>query len=118
MKPKLLHKIYVHNGLKLAREAYEDFIKTPPTQIDLHKIMIDIEMEQEKPNLKYVRKCYECLVQHHGKENVEIWLDYIKFEAQNGNAQAIPQVHRRAIAILKQELVDDFIKTQALSRLQ
>ncbi|CAK1550599.1 unnamed protein product [Leptosia nina] len=118
LKPKLLQKIYEHNGLKTARESYEDFIKTPPTQVELHKAMIEIEMSQEKPNLKCARKCYECLVQHHGKENIDIWLDYIKFESSNGGAKAVPQVHRRAVATLKADLVDGFVKAQTLSRLQ
>ncbi|CAG4950700.1 unnamed protein product [Colias eurytheme] len=118
LKPKLLQKLYDHNGLKAARDAYDDFIRTPPTQKELHLVMINIEMAQEKVSAKHIRKCYECLVQHHGSNYVDVWLNYIKFESQHGNAQTVPQVHRRAIAALKKELVDEFIRAQTLSRLQ
>lgn len=118
LKPKLLQKIYEHSGLKAARQVYEDFIRTPPTQADVHKVMIEIEMSQAKPTLKCIRKCYEAFVQHHGKNNIQVWMDYIKFEQENGGAQAVPAIHRRAIAMLGKKLVDEFIKAQALSKIK
>ncbi|XP_030025221.2 U3 small nucleolar RNA-associated protein 6 homolog [Manduca sexta] len=118
VKPKLLQKMYEHNGLKAAREMYDDLIRTPPTQIDVHTTMIDIEKSQDKINIKNIKKCYECLVQHHGSDNVGIWADYMNFEIDNGNASAAPGIYRRAVATLKKELVDEFIKTQALSKLK
>ncbi|XP_072947814.1 U3 small nucleolar RNA-associated protein 6 homolog [Epargyreus clarus] len=118
LKPKLLQKIYRHNGLKAAREMYENFIRVPPTQVEVHKTMISIEKSQENPSIKNIRKCYECLLQHHGKDNTEIWTDYIDFENQNGSAQNTPAIYRRAVATLNKEIVDEFIKAQALARLK
>uniref|UniRef100_A0A1E1WCU7 U3 small nucleolar RNA-associated protein 6 homolog n=1 Tax=Pectinophora gossypiella TaxID=13191 RepID=A0A1E1WCU7_PECGO len=118
IKPKLLEKMYEHIGLKAARELYEELIRTPPTQVELHKVMIDIEKSQEKPNAKCIRKCYECSVQYHGTDNVEVWVDYMKFETENGSIQAVPAIYRRAIATLKRELVDEFIKVQTLAKLK
>ncbi|CAG9793729.1 unnamed protein product [Diatraea saccharalis] len=118
LKPKLLQKMYECNGLKAAREMYEELIKVPPTQIDTHTVMIDIEKSQEKPNIKNIRKYYECLVQHHGKDSVIIWMNYMKFEAEQGNAQSVPNIYRRAIGALKKELVDEFIKAQTLAKLK
>lgn len=80
--------------------------------------MISIEKSQDKPNVKYLRKCYECLVQHHGADNAEIWQDYIDFETKHENVQAAPAIYRRAVATLKKDIVDDFIKAQALARLK
>ncbi|OWR44253.1 u3 small nucleolar RNA-associated protein 6 [Danaus plexippus plexippus] len=117
LKPTLLKKMYEHNGLKAARQVYEECIRTPPTQEEVHSIMIDIEMNQEKPSLKNVRKCYEALVQHHGKSNIKVWMDYINFEQKYGNAQAVPSIHRRAIGMLDKNSVDDFIKAQTLAKL-
>ncbi|XP_028030528.1 U3 small nucleolar RNA-associated protein 6 homolog [Bombyx mandarina] len=118
VKPKLLQKMYEHNGLKAARELYEDFIRTPPTQIELHKIMINIEKSQEKLNLKAIRKCYECAVHHHGTDNKEIWADYINFEIENGNAPNSAVVYRRAVGMLKKDIVDEFIRDQTLSKIK
>lgn len=87
-------------------------------QIDLHKTMIDLEMLQDKPLAKNIRKCYECLVQHHGNTNINVWLDYMKFETQYGNAQLVPAIHRRAIAGLNKDVVDEFIKVQSLAKLK
>ncbi|VVC96344.1 unnamed protein product, partial [Leptidea sinapis] len=115
LKPKLLQKLYEHNGLKTAREVYENFVRTPPTQKELHKVMINIELAQEKPSLKHARKYYECLVHHHGSDHVDVWLEYISFETNMGNVSAIASIHRRAIAQLKKDIVDDFIKAQAIT---
>ncbi|XP_041986309.1 U3 small nucleolar RNA-associated protein 6 homolog [Aricia agestis] len=118
LKPKFLMKIYEHNGLKAAREVYEDFVRTPPTQVDVHDVMIQIELSQEKPALKNIRKCFECAIQHHGQTNINVWMDYIKFETQNGNLQSAPAIHRRAIAVLNKDVVSDFLKAQALAKLK
>ncbi|CAH0398639.1 unnamed protein product [Chilo suppressalis] len=118
LKPKLLHKMYEYSGLKAARDMYEELIKAPPTQIETHTVMIDIEKAQDKKNIKIIRKYYECLVQHHGKESIEVWMDYIKFESELGNAQFAPNIYRRAIGALKKELVDEFIKAQTLSKIK
>ncbi|CAG5025073.1 unnamed protein product [Parnassius apollo] len=118
IKPKLLNKMYEQCGLKAARDLYEEFIRTPPTQTEVHMIMINIERMQEKPNLKYIRKYFECLIQHHGTENVQVWIDYVNFEIQSGIAQNAPAIYRRAVATLKKELVDEFIKTQTMSQIK
>lgn len=118
IKPKLLNKMYKCSGLKASRDLYEEFIRTPPTQIEVHTVMIDIEKSQPKLNLKNIRKCFECLVQHHGANSVQVWIDYINFETQNGSPQNTPAIYRRAVAVLKKELVDEFIKNQTLSRIK
>ncbi|KAF9411362.1 hypothetical protein HW555_009809 [Spodoptera exigua] len=117
IKPKLLQKMYEKNGLKAARDLYEDLIRTPPTQIEVHTNMIDIEMLQEKPNPKYIRKCYECAVQHHGTDNVDLWVKYMEFETDH-NAQATPAIYRRAVGTLKKEHVDQFIRAQTLAKIK
>ncbi|KAH9638990.1 hypothetical protein HF086_000916 [Spodoptera exigua] len=117
IKPKLLQKMYEKNGLKAARDLYEDLIRTPPTQIEVHTNMIDIEMLQEKPNPKYIRKCYECAVQHHGTDNVDLWVKYMEFETDH-NAQATPAIYRRAVGTLKKKHVDQFIRAQTLAKIK
>ncbi|KAL0872125.1 hypothetical protein ABMA27_004545 [Loxostege sticticalis] len=117
LKPNLLKKMYEVNGLKAARDVYEDLIKAPPTQIEVHTVMIEIEKSQEKPNTKNIRKYYECLVQHHGSDNVDVWMDYMKFETELGNTQAA-NIYRRAVGALKKELVDMFIKAQTMAKLK
>lgn len=116
LKPKLLQKMYEKNGIKAARQTYEEFIRTPPRQVEVHRVMIAIEMSQEKPALKNVRKCYEALVQQHGKNDVQVWMDYINFEQNEGSAAAVPAIHRRAIGMLEKNLVDEFIKAQTLAK--
>lgn len=118
IKPKLLQKIYEHNGLKAARSMYEEMIRTPPLQLEVHRVMIDIEKSQEKPSLKGIRKCFECAIQHHGQDDVDIWMKYMKLETDSGNAQNVPGIYRRAVGMLKKELVDEFIKEQALMKLK
>lgn len=117
IKPMLLEKMYEHCGLKVTRDMYEEFIRTPPIQLELHTTMIDIEKNQDNPNGRQIRKCFECLVQHFGSNNVKLWMDYMKFETDNGNAQLSPAIYRRALAMLKKELVDEFLKAQTLAKI-
>ncbi|KAL4713139.1 hypothetical protein ACJJTC_004525 [Scirpophaga incertulas] len=118
LKPKLLQKTYENDGLKAARELYEEMIKSPPTQVALHTTMIEIELSQENKSAKNIRKYYECLVQQHGNDNIKVWMDYMKFESEYGNVQATPNIYRRAIGALKKELVDQFITTHTLSKIK
>ncbi|XP_073947394.1 U3 small nucleolar RNA-associated protein 6 homolog [Choristoneura fumiferana] len=118
VKPKLLQKMYDYNGLKAARILYEELTKTPPLQKDVQTAMIKIEKSQDKPNAKQIRKCYEYLALHHGQENVDVWMDYMNFEMKFGNAQLSPAIYRRAVASLKKDLVDDFIKAQTLAKIK
>lgn len=118
IKPKLLQKMYQHTGLKATRDMYEEFIRTPPIQLEVHTTMIDIETSQDALNMKQIRKCYECLVQHCGDDNMNVWMDYINFETNNGSAQFAPAIYRRALAALKKEVADEFIKAQALSKIK
>ncbi|XP_075978746.1 U3 small nucleolar RNA-associated protein 6 homolog [Anticarsia gemmatalis] len=117
IKPKLLKKMYEHNGIKAARLLYEDLIRTPPTQVEVHLYMIDIEIAQDNPNIKSIRKCYECAVQHHGTENVDIWMKYMTFETEH-NPQGAPAIYRRAVGMLKKEIVDEFIRAQTLAKIK
>ncbi|XP_059053862.1 U3 small nucleolar RNA-associated protein 6 homolog [Achroia grisella] len=118
IKPKLLQKMYDYNGLKATRDLYDELIKTPPLQPEVHKVMIEIEKLQDKQNMKNIRRCYEMLIQHHGTDNVDLWMEYMKFESEQGNVQAAPNIYRRAIGSLKKELVDNFIKAQTLAKLK
>ncbi|XP_047993663.1 U3 small nucleolar RNA-associated protein 6 homolog [Leguminivora glycinivorella] len=118
IKPKLLQKMYDHNGLKAARELYDELIKTPPLQKDVQYVMIEIEKSQDNPSAKVIRKYYEYLVHHHGQDNVDVWMDYISFESTLGSAQFSPAIYRRAVATLKKELVDEFIKAQTLAKIK
>lgn len=117
LKPKLLEKTYEHRGLKAARDLYDEFIRTPPIQIEVHTTMINIEEKQAVKSYKNLKKCYEGMVRNHGADNYEIWLDYINFESKSGKAMLVPNIYANAIRVLKKELVDEFIKRHTLDKL-
>lgn len=108
--------MYDHNGLKAARDLYEELIRTPPIQLEVDTVMINIETLQEKPNAKQIRRCYECAIQHHGTNNVDIWNDYIQFEIVTGDPVLAPPLYRRALGMLKKEFVDAFVLKQCMHR--
>ncbi|KOB72321.1 U3 small nucleolar RNA-associated protein 6-like protein [Operophtera brumata] len=116
VKPKLLQKMYDHNGLKAARDLYEELIRMPPIQLEVDTVMINIEKLQEKLNAKQIRRCYECAIQHHGTNVVDIWNDYIEFEIVTGDPLLAPPLYRRALGMLKKELVDAFVIKQCMHR--
>ncbi|GBP37823.1 U3 small nucleolar RNA-associated protein 6 homolog [Eumeta japonica] len=118
LKPKLLEKTYQFSGLKAARNMYEEFIRSPPIQLEVQKVMLDIEKSQEKMNLAQIKKCYELMMQHHGQNDCVIWLDYINFESECGSPALVPSIYRRAIAMLDKTLVDEFIKAHTLAQIK
>lgn len=116
IKPKLLQKVYDQSGLKAARDFYQELIRIPPVQLEVNTVMISIESLQEKPDVKQIRKIYECAILSHGSLNTDIWNDYIEFEIVTGNPTAAPEIYRRALSALTPLLIVDFIDKQAMHR--
>lgn len=108
--------MYSHNGIKAARELYEELIRTPPIQLAVNLVMIKIESYQEWPNIKQIRKCFECAILHHGTGDADIWNKYIEFEIEIGEPHLAPSIYRRALAMLRPELIVEFMKNQVMHR--
>lgn len=64
---------------------------------------------QIAPDLNHWRKCLESASLNYGQNDIEVWLNLIKFELEHGDPKMASQIAERAIGTLKAELVDSFI---------
>jgi len=95
-------------GIDKARMVYKRFQLLPPFSCDLHKNILTYELEQKKVDREEVRKIYEIYSQQFGEEEIQIWLDWIKFEEKFGNIMEVPNIVCRAESRLKPDKVNKF----------
>lgn len=64
---------------------------------------------QIEPDFKNWRNCLELASLNYGQDNVDVWLDLIKFELKHGQPKNASKIAERAISRLKAEHVDTFL---------
>lgn len=76
--------------------------------------MAALELLQPEISVKDARKPHEMTTLQFGKENTDVWIEYITFEMKNGNATRISNIYERAVHTLKKNLADNFISEFSL----
>ncbi|CRL01399.1 CLUMA_CG014165, isoform A [Clunio marinus] len=109
-------------SIEKTREIFKSLIQTKTStylSLDFFRTMIKIEEAQNNPNEKIIKNCYERATQNFGKENSEIWLDYIKFLWKHGKHTEADDLRKRAVEYLKDDLekFTEFQKQFALLRI-
>lgn len=101
-------------GIEAARQKYQELSVLPPLCLELHKRMADLEILQ--PNICKInsRKPHEMSALQFGKNNIEVWLDYILFEMKHGDPMKVTDIHRRAVKTLEPAKTDQFITQYSL----
>jgi hypothetical protein len=70
-------------GLGACRILYQKLSVTPPFSLELHKRMIEVEIQQSRIDAKQIRKCYEMACDQFGLKNPGIILTNIGFASFN-----------------------------------
>lgn len=115
LKPVFLKTFYEVGGIGEARNQYADMVKIPPFELNLHKKMMELEGQQKVINYKQLKNCHEITIQQFGKNDPEIWMDFIKFEMNNGHPECCGPLYTRACSSLARECVDKFIVMHSLN---
>lgn len=76
--------------------------------------MAELETMQLVIDQKNARYPHEIAVQQFGKTNMDVWLNYIKFELRYGFPKNVSSLHNRALKTLKPALTAEFIKNYSL----
>ncbi|XP_005192203.2 U3 small nucleolar RNA-associated protein 6 homolog [Musca domestica] len=105
-----------NESLAKARELYDEMCQMPPPCLDLHKKMIEIELQAKTKSTptSRLRLCYENAVHYFGKTNTDVWIDLLKFERDMGDLKLVSVIYDRAKSTLDPELVDSFIAEYSL----
>ncbi|KAH8416536.1 hypothetical protein KR222_007791 [Zaprionus bogoriensis] len=102
-----------------AREEYTKLALQPPMSLELHREMIQLTESsklKDLPTIKSWRMCYEFMAQYFGKQDPSVWVEYISFERDYGEAKNIALLSRRARATLEPQHVAAFEEKRALAQ--
>lgn len=121
-KPTIIQEIKViylewlvlTKNIQAARKIYDDLCLQPPFSLEMHRKMIELELMQPEVSLKHVRKCNEMSVLQFGKNNTNVWINYISFEMKHGDPLNTGKLHERAVKTLEPVLTDSFISEFSL----
>lgn len=113
-KPDYIEWICLIQNLSSARQTYKQLTLNSTPCLELHKKMAHIEMSQLKVEKIQARQCFEYAVQFFGKTNIQIWLEYICFERDYGDAKLVGNIYERARNVLTADLVTQFIEQHNL----
>ncbi|XP_031620644.1 U3 small nucleolar RNA-associated protein 6 homolog [Contarinia nasturtii] len=108
LKAHILELIATTVGIKRARKTYELFIKHVPGCYEVHNMMADLEAKQLQRDVESERNCLELMTFNFGKTRPDVWLRYMRFERNVGEAKNVSRLHQRAISSLKSEFLDQF----------
>lgn len=108
IKPRYLEWLTVTRNIVWARNAYRAMATLPPFCLELHRKMAFLESLQSEPDFKNWRDSYSNAAYLFGKNNKDVWIDFIKFEMEHGDASQIPQICEKAKENLNPALLDIF----------
>ncbi|XP_026277503.1 U3 small nucleolar RNA-associated protein 6 homolog [Frankliniella occidentalis] len=109
LRPLYLEWLCLSRGIRDARAAYDKLCLQPPLSLDLHTKMAALESMQTTAIMKQVRKCHENASSQFGKDNADVWMDYVKFEMKRGEPKNISNIYLRAVRQLEPIQADIFI---------
>uniref|UniRef100_A0A182NET1 U3 small nucleolar RNA-associated protein 6 homolog n=1 Tax=Anopheles dirus TaxID=7168 RepID=A0A182NET1_9DIPT len=92
-----------NNGIKKVRREYHRLVKNYTTTLELHQKMASMEAKQPTPAADEWRKCHEYATQFYGKTDPSVWLQYLQFERDHGQAKHMQSLYERAKAALDEE---------------
>uniref|UniRef100_A0AAG5CWR9 U3 small nucleolar RNA-associated protein 6 homolog n=1 Tax=Anopheles atroparvus TaxID=41427 RepID=A0AAG5CWR9_ANOAO len=91
------------DGIVSARREYQRMVKSFTTPLELHQKMARLEAGQAQKNVNEWRSCHEHATQRFGKENASVWVEYIQFERDHGQAKLMQTLYERAKATLDED---------------
>ncbi|XP_030378648.1 U3 small nucleolar RNA-associated protein 6 homolog [Scaptodrosophila lebanonensis] len=91
-----------------ARQEYQRLALLPPMSLTLHSQMVDLESKSVPIDVNSCRLCFEYMTKFFGKTEPSVWIDFIAFERDHGDAQKMPLLTLRAVSTLDPSLVSTF----------
>jgi hypothetical protein len=83
----------------------------PPFDVEFYLRYIKIEQCFKTVSIANINKAYDEALKHFGSNDVQLWLDYIKYRHYNNtndNLSGISEIYWKAVKQINQDLVDDF----------
>jgi U3 small nucleolar RNA-associated protein 6 len=113
-QPEYIEWLALTRSIEMARKVYQDLTTSAPVCLAIHQTMARLEGALITPNVENWRQCHEFATQYFGKDRIDVWIDYIKFEQNFGEPKKCQGIYERARSTLNVELVDNFVTAHSL----
>ncbi|CAH1724851.1 uncharacterized protein LOC114125601 isoform X2 [Aphis gossypii] len=100
----------MYKDIDATRNLFNELKKLKPPCYKLYLIMMAIESETSDFELLTVRKLYDEACILFGTDNIEVWLDYIRFEQTDGSPKLMESIYTRGLWKLEPNLKNTFIE--------
>lgn len=108
LKACCLGWVFAMRGMADLRVFYKRVCVMGRPSLEFHQKMASMEAGLIKPDANTWRQALEQIVKTYGRDRIDVWLDYVRFEQQYGTAAKIEAITRRAKGALTVELADIF----------
>jgi U3 small nucleolar RNA-associated protein 6 len=113
-QPEYIEWLALTKSLDVARKVYEDLSTSATVCLELHQRMAKLEASITTPDIERWRKCHNYAIQYFGKDRIDVWVDYMKFEQNFGEPKKCTAIYERARSTLNVNLVDNFVTAHSL----
>ncbi|XP_022195810.1 U3 small nucleolar RNA-associated protein 6 homolog [Nilaparvata lugens] len=103
-----LEWVALTEGLAAARKLYFEIVQKPPTSMQLHQKMIALDTIQPRKSIENIRMYYIFPCVEFGADNIDVWMNYFKFEKKHGNYSNIADIYGQACSKLNDSLIEEF----------
>ncbi|KAH8408988.1 hypothetical protein KR009_004907 [Drosophila setifemur] len=118
LRSDYIRYLWQERSVEEARKEYAKLAVQPPMSLVLHRQMVQLESSlavRDKGSLKYWRMCYEFMACYFGKTEPRIWVEYLTFERDHGDAKNISLLSQRALTTLEPQYVPAFEAERTLA---
>ncbi|KAK4877294.1 hypothetical protein RN001_009800 [Aquatica leii] len=114
LKPRYLEWICYEHGIETARKVYKELAVQKPYCKELHKMMAKLEGLQVGYDFNHWEEVHELACKQFGKEDVDVWIKYIKFyvhyyREHPNSGERVVQICNRAEEALPKTLIFEFL---------
>eukprot|EP01114_Cavostelium_apophysatum_P019288 TRINITY_DN6174_c0_g1_i1.p1 TRINITY_DN6174_c0_g1~~TRINITY_DN6174_c0_g1_i1.p1 ORF type:complete len:189 (-),score=56.47 TRINITY_DN6174_c0_g1_i1:64-630(-) len=96
IREDFVEQVMLQHGISRAREAYQCSAALPPFPLELYRKAIEIEKSVVPADAKIIRKLYGQATDTAGKQNDDIWIEYLLWERDNGDLKLLSPLYWRA----------------------
>ncbi|KAG5676615.1 hypothetical protein PVAND_006435 [Polypedilum vanderplanki] len=105
--PYIIEYYEQSHGIEKAREFFESLLKSKNAAflpLTVFKMMINLEQQQKTPNNKIISNCFERGIDAFGKDDSDIWIQYVQHLWKQNKFTEADGIRKRAIEKLKKDV--------------
>ncbi|KAF5273297.1 hypothetical protein FQR65_LT04719 [Abscondita terminalis] len=114
LKALYIEWVCFEKGIGIARQIYKEIAMEKPYSKELHKMMAKLESLQVVYDFKHWEEVHELACNQFGKEDVDVWINYINFyvhyyREHPNSGERVVQIYNKAEQTLAKTLIFEFL---------